>query len=112
VLAVVLILTPIAFAGGLWLAARFFSYRPDPRAARLIDLLVGAAAVAFALNIALAVRGGTGDEFAGWSRGETVAVYIIDALWYSGALLALAAIVHLLAGGRERGVARDPAPHD
>jgi hypothetical protein len=97
-LAVVLILMPIAFAGGFWLAARFTPDRPNAGAARVVDLLVAAAATVFALNIALAVNAITADAFEGFGEGETVAAYAIDALWQAGGLVALAAIVHLLAG--------------
>lgn len=96
-LALVLILTPIAFAGGLWLSAKAVPERPHGLAARVIDLLVGAAAVVVALHVYLAFRVSTIDVFDGYARGDTVAEVITDALWMAGGLLALATIIHLLA---------------
>jgi hypothetical protein len=105
-LAVPLIIAPIAFAGGLYLAARLAPDRGDApaarRAGRVIDVLVGAAATAFALNVYLAVRGATADIYEGFDRGDTVAQYLAEALWQGGLLLGLAALVQLVAARAER----------
>lgn len=100
-LAIPLILVPIAFAGGLYLVARLMP-RPAPTpggrvAARVMDLLGGLAGVVLALNLYLAVRTATSDVFEGFDRDTGVADLLANGLWQTGVLVALAAVVLRLA---------------
>ena len=100
-LAVPLVIAPIAFVGGLYLSARFARPRAEGIAARVIDLLVGAAAVVFALNAYVAVRAATSDIYDGFDRGDAIADILIDTFWQGGVLIAAATVVHLLAHRRD-----------
>jgi hypothetical protein len=101
-LIVPLLLLPIAFVGGLYLSARFVP-RPPPTprgrlAARVIDLLAGAAAALLALHVYLAVRTATADGvFEGFDVDTSVTYVLVDGLWQSSVLVALAIVVHALA---------------
>ena len=96
-LAVLLIITPIAFVGGLWLSARFFPERPNRTAARVVDLLIGAAAALAAVDLWRLARALFDDEFEGFDRSDAAVLPLLDLLFYPAALVALAAIVDFLA---------------
>ena len=101
VIAIPLVLVPIAFTGGVYLANRFVPPLAPTRTGRLSGLVVavltGAAAATLALNAFLALRAAFADEYGGFSRADAIAATLLDALWMGGVLLAVAAAVHLLA---------------
>jgi hypothetical protein len=100
-LAVPLVMVPIAFAGGLYLV----SLVTGGTARRAVDILGGAAAATVALKLFLVVRIATVDDYASFGRAESAAEHLADALWMGGLLFGLAAALHLLAG--PRGLVRD-----
>jgi hypothetical protein len=106
----------VAFFGGLYVARRvappLSSTRTGRVAARVVDLLGGAAAVALAANAYLIVRFLTSHSFPGYDLDTTVSVYLIDALWEAGLLIAAAAAVHLLAPAAEDGEGEADAGDD
>jgi hypothetical protein len=111
VVAIPLLLAPIAFVGGLYLVARFApALAPTPSgrlASRVVDILGGAAAMVFALNLYGAARVASADLVEDFERDTSVASWVVEAFWQGGVLLAAAAAVHLLAPSagaeRERG---------
>jgi hypothetical protein len=96
VVAVPLIIMPVAFAGGLYLAALLVPRRSGVAAGRAVDFLAGAATTVVALHVFLAIHYATADAFPGVSVADVVASEAVDALWQAGVLVALAALVHLV----------------
>lgn len=100
-IAIPLLLAPGAFVAGIYFAGRLAPPLADTRtgmfAGRVVGLLAGAAAAVIALNAFLAFRAATAEEYSGFSRADSVAVQVGDALWQGGLLLAAAVAVHLLA---------------
>ena len=96
-LAIPLIAAPLALIAGAFVAARVMPRVPGGSAlARLTAItLVGFAAVAFAMNVFLAVRGVTEEDDVGGYAADTVANYIAAGLWETGVLLAAAVGLHL-----------------
>jgi hypothetical protein len=97
------VIAVIAFPAGIYLSRRAVpALAASPTgylATRVSDCLVGAATAALALNIYLAIRVATTDQFDQLSRVEPITYAITDALWQAGLLMAAAAGVHLLGPG-------------
>ena len=87
--------------GGIYLVRRFappLADTPVAQVASLItEILSGAAAATAGLNVFLAIRAATADEYSGFSRADAVADQLANGLWQGGVLLAAGAAVHLLA---------------
>jgi hypothetical protein len=98
-LAVLLILTPVAFAGGFWLAARSFPDRPDPRAGRVIDLLVASATALAAIHLWRIARALFDDDH-GFDRADSASYPLTELLFFPPALIGLAVIVDYVATRR------------
>lgn len=90
-----------ALLGGVYLARQFAPAHADTAAgllaSRVAEVLTGAAAGAFALNVFVAIRAATADEYGGFSRAEAVAAELADALWQGGLLAAAATALFVLA---------------
>ena len=89
-----------ALIGGVYLARQFAPTHADTAAgllaSRVAEVLTGAAG-AFALNVFVAIRAATADEYGGFSRAEAVAAELADALWQGGLLAGAATALFLLA---------------
>ena len=96
-----LALAPIAFAGGLYLVARFAPALAPTRtgrlAGRVVDVLGGLAAVAVVLNAYEVIRTATTDTYGGFDADVPVAHGLVELVFEGGLLIAAAIAVHLLA---------------
>jgi hypothetical protein len=106
VLGIPLLLAPLAFAAGVYIAERFApplaATRTGLVARWTVDALTGAACAVIVLTLFLAVRVATENPYPGFARGDSIGSELATALWQGGLLVGLAAVVHLLA----------PAPED
>lgn len=101
-LALPVVLMPLAFFAGAFLTARhaprLAPTRTGDLAGKAVAILGGAAAANLVLNLYLAVRAASEDAFGDFdNRDMTVGTYLADTLWQVGLLLGIAVAVHLLA---------------